>query len=203
VSGAVAALRAFARTGAQVEETDHCDLCRAALPARHEHLVELGARALRCACSTCARLGQSGTGRPARRIERTQRRLGQVIDDAGWAALGIPIGLAFIVRWSDADEVVAYFPSAGGAAASPLDRGAWTALVAQAPALAGVRADVEAILVRRLAGTGQQFLVSLDLCYELLGRMRRPRGGAGSGAVAEEITRFFVELAELTEEAHD
>jgi hypothetical protein len=197
-AAAVAALRAYARAPAPSENEgdDRCDLCGRPLSDRHDHLVELAARALRCACPGCAALGSTASGRATLRIERRARRLREGLDDAAWAALGIPIGLAYIVRWSQGDEVVAGFPSAGGAATAPLDGAVWASVVQRIPGLADLRPDVEALLVRRLAGAREQWVVSLDLCHELLGHLRRPPGGAGSGAVAAAVERFFAALAE-------
>lgn len=197
-AAAVAALRAFARPPARTgpEGDERCDLCGRALPDWHDHVVELVARALLCACPGCAALGLTARGRATLRVERRARRLRDGLDDAAWAALGIPIGLAYIVRWSHGDEVVACFPSAGGAATAPLDCAVWASVVQRIPALADLRPDVEALLVRRLAGAREQLVVSLDLCHELLGHLRRPPGGPGSGAVAAAIDRFFAALAE-------
>jgi hypothetical protein len=195
---AVAALRAFARPRPRALG-EACELCGAALGERHEHVVEPAARALRCACGPCAALGLGAKGRPAKRIERGVAALAGGLDDGAWAALGIPVGLAFVVHWSEGDEVVAFFPGAGGVAASPLDRAAWMALVERSPALARLRPDVEALLVARLPGRRQQWMASLDICHELLGLLRagEARGPAAAAAV---IDRF---LAGLTEERRD
>jgi len=51
---------------------------------------------------------------------------------------------------------------------------------------------VEALLLRRLAGRFECFLVPIDACYELVGRLRRHwRGFDGGDEVRSEIEAFF------------
>ena len=55
--------------------------------------------------------------------------------------------------------------------------------------------DVEALLVRRTREINECFLVPIDACYELAGRIRQRWSGFGGGFEAEaEIDAFFTAL---------
>jgi len=54
---------------------------------------------------------------------------------------------------------------------------------------------VEALLVNRVRGTREHFLVPIDECYRLVGLIRMHwRGLSGGREVWEEIEQFFEEL---------
>jgi hypothetical protein len=55
--------------------------------------------------------------------------------------------------------------------------------------------DVEALLVNRVRGARQHWLVPVDECYALVGVIRTHwRGFTGGREVWEELERFFAEL---------
>jgi hypothetical protein len=55
--------------------------------------------------------------------------------------------------------------------------------------------DVEALLMNRVRGAREHFLVPIDECYSLVGLIRmRWRGLSGGREVWDEIARFFEEL---------
>jgi hypothetical protein len=63
--------------------------------------------------------------------------------------------------------------------------------------LGGMERDVEALLVNRVRGAREHFLVPIDECYSLVGLIRMHwRGLSGGREVWEEIGRFFEELRE-------
>jgi hypothetical protein len=63
------------------------------------------------------------------------------------------------------------------------------------PVLEGMEQDVEALLVNRIRGAREHFLVPIDECYSLVGLIRmRWRGLSGGREVWEEIGQFFEEL---------
>jgi hypothetical protein len=60
--------------------------------------------------------------------------------------------------------------------------------------------DVEALLVRRTHEARDCFIVPIDACYELAGRIRRRWTGFGGGPdVRVEIDSFFAMLREKGE----
>ena len=60
-----------------------------------------------------------------------------------------------------------------------------------------IEADIEALLVYRRKGAEEAWVVPVDVCYELVGRIRRRwRGFDGGADVHAEIDGFFANLAE-------
>jgi hypothetical protein len=141
----IARLRAFAYP----RDEERCELCGAAIGDAHDHLVREGK--LQCACGPCAVLFD-GRGRVRPKAERADS-----LSDEEWARLGIPVRLAYFVR--SGDGIVAYFPSAAGAIASPVD-----------DLQLDLEPEIEALLVDRGRGAWR---VSIDHCHRLTGLLRR------------------------------
>jgi hypothetical protein len=183
--------------GARPDVRHRCELCGAPLAAEHQHLLELDSRQLAGACDACAILFSSEHAVRYRRVPRRARRLAELqLTDETWAALRIPINLAFFFRDGRAGNVVAMYPSPAGATESLLPLDAWTDLCAANPVLERMRADVEALLVNRIGARRDSFLVPIDHCYRLVGLIRAHwRGLSGGTDVWREIERFFQDLA--------
>ncbi len=187
------------KPAAAAEESDRCDLCSAPVGERHEHLVDPQSRELRCACGACASLFGLGDGRWKRVRHKADRLAAFELGDDSWNALGIPIDLAFFFRSSRDSRVVAMYPSPAGATESLLSLDAWTRIERDNPALGGLEADVEALLVRRSRGAHEHYRVSIDACYALVGRIRKHWRGLGGGSeVWTEIGAFFDDLRSTT-----
>ena len=78
---------------------------------------------------------------------------------------------------------------------SPLDAEAWSALRAVNQSLDGMKPDVEALLVNHVGTTPEHYLVSVDVCYRLVGTLRVGwRGFSGGSEVWSEIERLMAEL---------
>jgi Family of unknown function (DUF5947) len=61
--------------------------------------------------------------------------------------------------------------------------------------LEGMERDVEALLVNRVRGAREHFLVPIDECYSLVGLIRMHwRGLSGGRGVWNEIDKFFEDL---------
>jgi hypothetical protein len=74
---------------------------------------------------------------------------------------------------------------------------AWDELVVANPVLRELAPDVEALLLYRRRGESEfhSFLVPIDACYELTGRVRRYWKGFDGGEEAwREIETFFSKL---------
>jgi hypothetical protein len=193
--GPLAALRRFVRPRPAVEA---CELCSAALPARHEHLFEPARRRLLCCCPACAVLF---SGPHQARFRRVPRRVEVLTDlrlsDGQWEDLHLPINLAFFYHSSPAGRVVAVYPGPAGATESLLSLEAWQALAADNPVLGGLEPDVEALLVNRLGQARDHYRLPIDQCFRLVGLLRTHwRGLSGGAEVWEEIGRFFAGLKE-------
>jgi hypothetical protein len=151
---------------------------------------------------------QAGPGERAgqeRRIGRARYRSipdryrsdpGHPLTVAEWNALEIPVGLAFFLRSSASGDTTAFYPSPAGATECRLDLEAWGRIAADQPLVAAATPDVEAILVSRgpLDQDGvEEFLVPIDACYELAGRMRLLWRGFDGGAEARQSVAEFLD----------
>jgi hypothetical protein len=181
---------------------ERCELCTAPLPSQHTHLVDVEVRGLLCSCRACWLLFTpqgAGGGRyravPDRYLHDPAFRL----SEQQWDELQIPVGVAFLFRNSALGRMVAFYPSPAGATESLLEPRAWEAITRADPRLETLADDVEALLLRRLGqGAGVEcYLVPIDACYELVGRVRRQWKGFDGGTEAwDEIDAFFAALRE-------
>ena len=190
----IARLRRFALEGDQGEA---CELCGAPLASTHTHLA--AGRRLVCACEGCAFLLDHGEQGRYLRVPARARSLPEVrLGDESWEALCIPIGLAFFLRSSTEERVIALYPGPGGATECALSLEAWRRIQVDNPALENLLPDVEALLVDRRCGRERCLVVPIDRCYELVGLIRtRWRGLSGGTEVDEAIDAFFETLEVL------
>jgi hypothetical protein len=191
-----AALRRFVRPRAIVER---CEMCSVALAPDHQHLVEPQSRQMICACQACAILfsGQSETLK-YRRVPRRVRYLSTFqLTDAQWDSLLIPISMAFFFHSTPAQKTIVLYPSPAGATESLLDLESWDEIVQDNPVLKEMEKDTEALLVNRVRGASEYYIVPIDECYKLVGLIRTYWHGLSGGTeVWEEIGKFFTELKE-------
>jgi hypothetical protein len=151
---------------------------------------------------------QAGSGQgagPQRRIGRARYRSvpdryrsdpGHRLTLAEWNALEIPVGLAFFLRSSASGDTTAFYPSPAGATECRLDLEAWARIAADHPLVAAAAPDVEAILISRGPRDQdgvEEFLVPVDACYELAGRMRLLWRGFDGGAEARQSIAEFLD----------
>jgi hypothetical protein len=183
-----------------VDEVERCELCAEPIAPAHRHVVDLQARSLLCACRACVLLlDRPGAGGGHYRLvpERRLQLDGFRLDDAQWAALRLPVDLAFFFRSSSVGRIAAVYPGAMGATESELELESWQELEAANPVLATLEDDVEALLVNRAVERREHFLVPIDDCYALAGVLRTHwKGFAGGAEVWREIDAFFDRLRE-------
>ncbi len=204
---AVDRLRRFA---GRAPEHCTCDLCRSELTDRHRHLLQLAHRRIMCACDACAMLFSDANASRFRPIPQSVTRIELQLSDEAWAGLGIPIGMAcFTPQASElttnaeatAAPVLVGYPSPAGPVMSSLEQDAWRSLIDANPDVGRIRPEVESLLINRTANRQQAYIVPLDVCFELIGIVRRDwQGWSGGPEVHREIDRFFEKL-ELTAEA--
>lgn len=195
-------LRRFVRPRATVER---CELCSAELPPDHQHLVETQKRQLICACQACSILFSGQVETKYRRVPRRIRYLSAFkLTDAQWDSLMIPIGMAFFFHGTAAGKTLALYPSPAGATESMLDLESWDEIVQENPVLKEMESDTEALLVNRVKGEREYYLVPIDECYKLVGLIRAYWHGLSGGTeVWDEIGKFFAELKKKSGAAGD
>jgi hypothetical protein len=186
------------------QEIEHCELCSTVVSAEHGHLADLETSSLVCACRACYLLFTSSDALRGRYRAIPDRYLTDPehpIATSEWDALEIPIGLAFFLRDSGTGHVTGFYPSPAGATECRLDLEAWTDLTSTHPLLAAAEPDVEAILISRpdpraetaAGGTVDSFVVPIDACYELAGRMRLYWRGFDGGSEAKASIAEFLD----------
>lgn len=194
MSGGALADLVRSAAGRRAEAGERCDLCGLGVADGHRHLFDSEREEVLCACRPCALLFARDTpdaGR-YRLVPRRRVRLGPVAT----ASLGVPVGLAFFVPRTDG-TVLAHYPSPAGATRWEVDTDAWRGVVGACPPLAGVAADVEALLVNTARGRQDHWIVPVDDCLRVVAIVRREwRGLSGGSRVWPAIDAFLDGLAE-------
>jgi hypothetical protein len=188
------------RPSALTEE--RCEMCTEPIPAEHNHLVDLQGRSLMCACRGCYLLflSEGAGGSHFRAVpDRYLMFPDFELSPAQWDSLQIPVSIAFFFLNSSLGRVAAFYPGPAGATESELPLETWAEVVGANPALETMQPDVEAFLVRAQrdrSGT-ECFVVPIDRCYELVGRLRRTwRGFDGGKEAHDAIDEFFEHIRE-------
>ena len=198
------ALRRFLRVREPaVHETaraaeEHCQMCSAPLVAEHRHMLELARHDILCACNACALLFAS-EGAAQDKYRLIPRRVLALQDfrmsDEQWEELMLPVNMLYLFRSTEAGRVLAFYPSPAGAMESLLNLEHWETLAEANPILQDLAPDVEALLINRIERTRAYYLVSIDVCYRLVGLLRVSWKGLSGGQEAREgIAHFFAEL---------
>jgi Family of unknown function (DUF5947) len=180
---------------------ERCDLCRTSLPKDHRHMLHLVDRRIVCTCEACWAL-HSGDAEYRPTGMRTLWLSDFECPEEVWAEFQIPIGLAFFMRSTVTDSVVAFYPSPAGATESELTLEAWDRLVTINPVLEHLESDAEAVVVNRLSEPAQHAIVPIDQCYALVGLIKsRWEGISGGGAIEQAVPEFFAQLRGRATEA--
>jgi Family of unknown function (DUF5947) len=201
----LAALRRVTQARPQAVAGERCEMCAAPIGDEHSHVVNLDSRGLMCTCRPCYLLftDEQATLR-YRAVPERYLSFGEfALDARAWDELQIPVGLAFLFRNSVQERTIAFYPSPAGATESELPLEAWERIVDHNPALAALRADVEALLVRRTDGpNGSCYLVPIDACYQLVGTLRMLwRGFDGGQEAHRAMEEFFADVEQRSRPA--
>lgn len=189
-----------AATLAHGDEPSCCDRCGEPVGDSHHHFVDVVSRRLSCSCRACWLLSAAHPAQgslravPDRYIAGSSFRL----TEAQWDALEIPVATAFFMFNSTAGRTIAFYPSPAGATESALSLAAWHDVEHANPWVRAALPDVEAVLVRKNqdAPGYDAFIVPIDACYRLAGRIRICWSGfSGGGEVRREIDRVFQDAA--------
>ncbi len=183
-------------SGAAPAEAERCEVCGSRIPEDHRHLLHLDERRIVCICEPCWAM-RSGDAQFRPVGTRTLWLEGFGLSDDVWARLGVPIGLAFFLRSTVTQGVVALYPSPVGTTESELRQDAWSDLVAANPVLEELEPDAEALIVNRLSDPAQFAIAPIDRCYELVGRIKLAWDGISGGpGVDAAVAAFFERLRE-------
>jgi hypothetical protein len=176
---------------APVAQTEKCELCGRPLSDEHRHLLELNERRILCACEPCLAM-KSGLENYCPVSTRTLWLDDFVFPDELWSAFQLPVGLAFFLRSTGTNTVVALYPSPAGATECELHLESWDKLVELNPILLDLEADAEALVVNRMVGAHQHAIVPIDECYRLVGLIKSTwEGISGGNAIRDAVPRFF------------
>ena len=173
-----------------------CEMCGVPIGQEHGHVADTHDHRLLCTCRPCSLLFDP-TGAGGHRYRGLGTRVVAVpdlrLDEATWDGLQIPVDLAFFLR--QGGRFLAFYPGPSGATESELDLGEWERVLADNPALAAVRDETEAVLLRHLDTGVRCHVVPVDVCYELVGLVRTHWVGlAGGPEVWRLIDDFFAGL---------
>jgi hypothetical protein len=117
------------------------------------------------------------------------------LTDSQWESLLIPIGMAFFFHSTAAGRVISLYPSPAGATESLLDLESWDEIRQSNPVLQKMEPDTEALLVNRVGGAAEYYLLPIAECYKLVGLIRTNWHGLSGGTqMWEAIGKFFEEL---------
>ena len=175
---------------------ERCEMCATGIPAGHGHVADLDNATLACVCRACYLLFTetgAGGGRYRGVPDRYLADAARPMAAAQWDSLQIPVGLAFFLRSSRSGETHAFYPSPAGATESTLDLATWERLTAEYPLLAEAEPDTEAVLICRGDAGAEYYLVPIDACYELAGRMRMLWKGFDGGTEARASIAEFLD----------
>jgi hypothetical protein len=186
----LAALRRATRATPPPGAGERCELCATPISEPHQHLVDLESRALLCSCRACALLF---TDEHAAQRYRTVPGRYQIIGELD-GDLPFPVGLAFVFHHSGLGRMVAFYPGPAGATESELPPETWEWVGANHSTLTP---DVEALLIRRVDTGIRSYVVPIDACYELAGRLRTLwQGFDGGPAARKAIDAYFEGIEE-------
>jgi Family of unknown function (DUF5947) len=201
-------LKRFVEPQLKSRSREDCEFCGTEIGEKHSHAVNTETRVLMCVCRPCYLLfTHEGAARGKYKAvpERYLYTPGLILTDTQWNRLQIPVGIAFFFFNTSLGRMVAFYPSPAGATESLLSLETWDELTRANPLLATVAADVEALLVRNVQRRGgfECYIVPIDACYELVGRIRRRWKGFDGGEEAwQEIDTFFAEVGRRCTEAN-
>jgi hypothetical protein len=188
------ASRLSAGPNAPAEAPERCEMCAAEIPAEHSHVADVEAASLICTCRACYLLFTRESAGHGRYRAVPDRYLAAVpLTAAEWDELQVPVGLAFFLHSSALGELTAFYPSPAGATQCELDLAAWRRLEVSHPLLAAAAPDVEAVLVSNGDAGAGLFVVPVDVCYELVGRMRLLWRGFDGGSEARQSIAAFLD----------
>jgi hypothetical protein len=184
----------LSEAGGPIGGAEHCDICGVTIPDDHRHLLHLVQRRIVCSCEACWAM-RSGEGDYRPTGNRTLWLGDLDVPDDLWAGFQIPIGLAFFMRSTVTECVVAMYPSPAGATESELHFDSWSRMLELNPVLGDMEQDIEGLIVNRMADPHAYVIAPIDRCYALTGTIKAHWEGISGGAGVEPaVNEFFDRL---------
>jgi hypothetical protein len=175
-------------------DVEICELCGVTIAADHRHLLQLVERRIVCACEACWAM-RSGEGDYRPTGNRTLWLPDLQVPEEVWAGFRIPIGLAFFMRSTVTECVVAMYPSPAGATESELHFESWSRMTELNPVLDELEPDIEGLIVNRLSDPPIYAIAPIDRCYALAGAIKATwEGISGGTGVERAVWNFFEDL---------
>lgn len=172
-----------------VPKAEKCELCGAPIADVHGHVVDIDQRRLLCACRPCYLLFTNSGAAQGKLRSVSERYLKLARVDIP----EIPVGIVFFIR-DQSGRVKAFYPSPLGATESNVSEPSWKEMLASAPELSALEPDIEALLVTK----NDTWIVPVDACYRLIGRIKKSwRGFDGGRDAWREIDAFIAELPQM------
>ncbi len=201
-------LRRIATRPPPAARDETCDMCAEEIGAEHQHVVDIESRQLMCTCRGCYLLFATPDAHQRyRAVPDTYLSFPDLeLGSAAWDSLQIPVGLSFFFKSSILGRVVAFYPGPAGVAESELDLESWGSIVEANPQLNALTSDVEALLVTAPddRADARCFLVPIDACYELSGRLRMVwHGFDGGNEAREQISAFLDNVSQRSRPVRD
>lgn len=211
-AGPLAVLQRMRASRPAARVGERCDMCGEPIGEEHSHIVSVANRSLMCSCRGCYLLFTQQDAALAYRAVPDRYLSFPTLDisPAQWDELQIPVGVAFFFFNSQLGRTIAFYPSPAGATESELPLGAWDQLLSDNAELATLVPDVEALLVRRNddsspalgsslasvdADAVECYLIPIDACYQLVGRLRSLwRGFDGGRDARDALDQFFADV---------
>jgi len=114
------------------------------------------------------------------------------MSDDQWDELMIPVNMVYIFQSTSANRIMAFYPSPAGPMESLLGLENWESLIGNNPILNDLEPDVEALLINRVRGVREYYIVPIDACFKLVGLIRVYwKGLSGGEEIWKEIAGFF------------
>jgi uncharacterized protein DUF5947 len=174
---------------------ERCEMCGEVIDQRHGHVVNLEKRSLVCTCRGCYLLftKEGAAGGKHRAIpDRYLHDPAHPVTDVDWDEIQVPVATAFFFYNSSLGRIVGSYPSPGGATECELDLAGWERLADGHPLLRAMEPDVEALMFTRADRGIEAYIIPIDSCYALVGRIRLLWSGLDGGAEVREAMAAFV-----------
>lgn len=182
---------------------ERCEMCRMEIEEGHRHLADIESRQILCACRACSLLFYN-RGASQGRYRVIPERIIDLRPDDLWRhafeALDVPVSVIFFFYNAAQEQYVGLYPGPAGATECLLSTEEWKEFADHDPSMKDLEPDIEAVIIHSEGTTFSAYIAPLDLCYRLVGTIRKLwRGFDGGSEARVAIAEFFNALDEKAE----